>query len=516
MKHNSFGCGVLSIVSRSDYDDMPSGGGRRGGKGNKGLTLGVLICILVILIIIVVRLIVTPEEKLEVLPPNTIEKESPKNEVDVDASKMDDRDMVSADSSLYIVTQVDSVVSDEMEESSIEVKNEIIEDKEESITEEVQETPVVEESVEISNSDTFSFTEDTSDVEGPLPTVMEEVIPDDGSTPIEDLLSIEGKEVVSEDTAPTEMEDTIPEETTPPEDPLSIEMEETIPDEVIHSIEESFPMVAETPSEEMAVVEEVSVEEPMVEAPITQEKIDETPSSTVDEPYDPFVKEEVESIRRGLGDLLSKINFQLILEEEDTPSEDVEVVLPEEEVEEPLVEAKEEEEIDAPMESSEKVSEPLMETLEKIGPEVAEIMPDSTYESFDAENPILDSVDEAQEEPTALETEEIREMSKTAVIEEKSGEIIPGSDIRVEEDRVVLLSTPGKAVISPVSGIVVQSGRVDGLKTISIETDEGEIWRFSGFERVDVRMNQKIKKGSALGSIGQSTGSSISISLSSN
>ena len=487
MKHNSFGCGVLSIVSRSDYDDMPSGGGRRGGKGNKGLTLGVLICILVILIIIVVRLIVTPEEKLEVLPPNAIEKESPKNEVDVDASKMDDRAVVSDDSSLSIVTQLDSVVSEEMEES---------------ITEEVLETPVVEESVEISNSDTFSYTEDTSDVEGTLPTEMEEVVSEEIVSPIEEPISIEMEEVISEEeptmeeALPTKEEEVIPDDgSTPIEDSLSIEMEETIPDEVIHSIEESFPMVDETPSEEMAVVEEVSEVEPMVEAPITQEKIDETPSSIVDEPYDPFVKEEVESIRRGLGDLLSKINFQLILEEEVTPSEDVEVVLPEEEVVEPLVAAKEEEEI---------------------GPEVEEIMPDSTYESFDEENPILDSVDEAQEEPTALETEEIREVSKTAVIEEKSGEIIPGSDIRVEEDRVVLLSTPGKAVISPVSGIVVQSGRVDGLKTISIETDEGEIWRFSGFERVDVRMNQKIKKGSALGSIGQSTGSSISISLSSN
>ena len=496
MKHNSFGCGVLSIVSRSDYDDMPSGGGRRGGKGNKGLTLGVLICILVILIIIVVRLIVTPEEKLEVLPPNAIEKESPKNEVDVDASKMDDRAVVSDDSSLSIVTQLDSVVSEEMEES---------------ITEEVLETPVVEESVEISNSDTFSYTEDTSDVEGPLPTEMEEVVSEEIVSPIEEPISIEMEEVISEEepimeeALPTKEEEVVPDDgSTPIEDPLSIEMEETIPDEVIHSIEESFPMVAETPSEEMAVVEEVSEVEPLVEAPITQEKIDETPSSIVDEPYDPFVKEEVESIRRGLGDLLSKINFQLILEEEVTPSEDVEVVLPEEE------------EIDAPMESSEKVSEPLLETMEEIGPEVEEIMPDSTYESFDAEKQILDSVDEAQEEPTALETEEIREVSKTAVIEEKSGEIIPGSDIRVEEDRVVLLSTPGKAVISPVSGIVVQSGRVDGLKTISIETDEGEIWRFSGFERVDVRMNQKIKKGSALGSIGQSTGSSISISLSSN
>ena len=487
MKHNSFGCGVLSIVSRSDYDDMPSGGGRRGGKGNKGLTLGVLICILVILIIIVVRLIVTPEEKLEVLPPNAIEKESPKNEVDVDASKMDDRAVVSDDSSLSFVTQLDSVVSEEMEES---------------ITEEVLETPVVEESVEISNSDTFSYTEDTSDVEGPLPTEMEEVVSEEIVSPIEDPISIEMEEVISEEepimeeALPTKEEEVVPDDgSTPIEDPLSIEMEETIPDEVIHSIEESFPMVDETPSEEMAVVEEVSEVEPMVEAPITQEKIDETPSSIVDEPYDPFVKEEVESIRRGLGDLLSKINFQLILEEEDTPSEDVEVVLPEEEVVEPLVEAKEEEEI---------------------GPEVEEIMPDSTYESFDAEKQILDSIDDAQEEPTDLDTEKIREMSKTAVIEEKSGEIIPGSDIRVEEDRVVLLSTPGKAVISPVSGIVVQSGRVDGLKTISIETDEGEIWRFSGFERVDVRMNQKIKKGSALGSIGQSTGSSISISLSSN
>ena len=496
MKHNSFGCGVLSIVSRSDYDDMPSGGGRRGGKGNKGLTLGVLICILVILIIIVVRLIVTPEEKLEVLPPNAIEKESPKNEVDVDASKMDDRAVVSDDSSLSIVTQLDSVVSEEMEES---------------ITEEVLETPVVEESVEISNSDTFSYTEDTSDVEGPLPTEMEEVVSEEIVSPIEEPISIEMEEVISEEeptmeeALPTKEEEVIPDDgSTPIEDPLSIEMEETIPDEVIHSIEESFPMVDETPSEEMAVVEEVSEVEPMVEAPITQEKIDETPSSIVDEPYDPFVKEEVESIRRGLGDLLSKINFQLILEEEVTPSEDVEVVLPEEE------------EIDAPMESSEEVSGPLLETMEEIGPEVEEIMPDSTYESFDEEKQILDSVDEAQEEPTALETEEIREVSKTAVIEEKSGEIIPGSDIRVEEDRVVLLSTPGKAVISPVSGIVVQSGRVDGLKTISIETDDGEIWRFSGFERVDVRMNQKIKKGSALGSIGQSTGSSISISLSSN
>ena len=63
-------------MSRSDYDDMPSGGGGRIGKGNKGLTLGVLICILVVLIIVVVRLIFAPNEKLEVLPPTVVEKEN--------------------------------------------------------------------------------------------------------------------------------------------------------------------------------------------------------------------------------------------------------------------------------------------------------------------------------------------------------------------------------------------------------------------------------------------------------
>lgn len=69
MKHNSFESGVLSIVSRSDYDDMPSGNGRRNGKGSRNMAVGLLIAILVILIIIVVKLIVSPEEKIEALPP---------------------------------------------------------------------------------------------------------------------------------------------------------------------------------------------------------------------------------------------------------------------------------------------------------------------------------------------------------------------------------------------------------------------------------------------------------------
>ena len=56
-------------MSRSDYDDMPSGNGRRNGKGSRNMAVGLLIAILVILIIIVVKLIVSPEEKIEALPP---------------------------------------------------------------------------------------------------------------------------------------------------------------------------------------------------------------------------------------------------------------------------------------------------------------------------------------------------------------------------------------------------------------------------------------------------------------
>ena len=45
------------------------------------------------------------------------------------------------------------------------------------------------------------------------------------------------------------------------------------------------------------------------------------------------------------------------------------------------------------------------------------------------------------------------------------------------------------------------------------ETEDGEVWRFSGFERVNVKINQSIKEGEVLGSVGTSSGSSIDISL---
>ena len=67
--------------------------------------------------------------------------------------------------------------------------------------------------------------------------------------------------------------------------------------------------------------------------------------------------------------------------------------------------------------------------------------------------------------------------------------------------------------MSPIDGVVREAKKVEGKKTISIETEDGEVWRFSGFERVNVKINQSIKEGEVLGSVGTSSGSSIDISL---
>ena len=113
-------------MSRSDYDDMPSNGGGRRGKGNKSLTLGVLICILVILIIIVVRLIFKPEEKLEVLPPNAVVKE---NSVTNEVSEESATPTLDANAIDLTVESVDVVVEDPLsseidETSSLETDSE--------------------------------------------------------------------------------------------------------------------------------------------------------------------------------------------------------------------------------------------------------------------------------------------------------------------------------------------------------------------------------------------------------
>lgn len=246
-------------------------------------------------------------------------------------------------------------------------------------------------------------------------------------------------------------------------------------------------------------------EEPVID---TVEEANEEPvetieiEETIDEPieeeplsYDPFMEEDVETLRKGLGDLLSKINFSLVLAEE-----------------EPVIEEEKKEELTIDEPFSEIENESDVVDIPVLSDEGEEVIIEESQVEGDEELSIDDSDVELITEGEAG-IEESEEVSKTFVIEEKSSDIIPGSIVIVDGERITLLSTPGKAVMSPIDGVVREAKKVEGKKTISIETEEGEVWRFSGFERVNVKINQSIKEGEVLGSVGTSSGSSIDISL---
>ena len=307
-------------MSRSDYDDMPSNGGGRRGKGNKSLTLGVLICILVILIIIVVRLIFKPEEKLEVLPPNAVVKEnSVTNEVSEESATptLDDNAIDLTVESVDVVVE-DPLSSEIDETSSLETdsEEEIIHDEESQTIEGqdgfLEDTIEIEGVVEESSVETLDETNAEENVEVHTPLVDEEPMVDgsaEGSLEREIVEDFSEIDTQSEEIE-TENEDGIPETT-------EIVTEDYGSGEI--NDEESF-IVLDTPSEEK--VEDVT-EEPII-VPVVEDTIDE-PIEEVEEeslPYDPFMEEDVETLRKGLGDLLSRIDFSLILAEDEQTVEE--------------------------------------------------------------------------------------------------------------------------------------------------------------------------------------------------
>ena len=535
-------------MSRSDYDDMPSNGGGRRGKGNKGLTLGVLICILVVLIIIVVRLIFKPEEKLEVLPPNTIVKESTADNV-------------------VAVPNLDNDIPQDSSSSETTIEENVSSETEETIYSEDLET-VGEVDIAIDNDS--PSTESTGEVSGEPTQIIEnasgEYIPEEienveENSQLEMMIEVEEETVVKpvEDAEITEVDDpineenrienTIESESVSP-DSVETETEEIVleePNTVIQADNEEIEgeeiESEEIESEEIEseVIENEEIESEVVE---TTEEVKEIEEKEEEKPlpYDPFMSEDVETLRNSLGELLSRINFNLILSqneepvEEESRSEEV-VSLTEVETESQdilpsmpsLINETEEVDIDnAPAEiitedsmSIEEtdelsVNEPLTESVDEEKPileneevPIVEIITDEAEPSVNYDEIIT----EDDSSSIILPQEESKEVSKTQRIEEKSSEIIPGSFVVVDGESVTLLSTPGNAVKSPIPGVVVEAKRIEGKKSITIETEEGEVWRFSGFERVNVKLNQNIKEGDILGSVGTSTGSEVNITL---
>ena len=440
MKHNSFESGVLSIVSRSDYDDMPSGNGRRNGKGSRNMAVGLLIAILVILIIIVVKLIVSPEEKIEALPPvssqsiveetvsespvlATMEEEENTSPDSIEDFETDGGVAHSEESTLNLVDEErvgDSFPSDSMEGETEEVSVDL---SLESTPLESQENP----GEALTEETTVGALEETPNIE--LSTIVEE-------TPIEE---------------------------------ISIEEEEMEP---------------EVPEEGNMVIEE---------APIVEEEIKETLlEETVTVP--PLKESEAEILRQGLETILSNLSFAFRSLEEEIVEPEMEESPREEEVvveeEAPIVEI-------APLE------EVFQEELRVVDTPISE---DPTEVSTSEES-TLEKEEEIPEAESVIEEEPQPEFFLEPSL------ILDYISVSGEDGKILLSAKPGSAVRSNVEGKVIASNWVDGKKTIFIETEEGEKWIFSGFERVDIKRGDNVKVGTVLGSVGAINSSMIEISL---
>ena len=440
MKHNSFESGVLSIVSRSDYDDMPSGNGRRNGKGSRNMAVGLLIAILVILIIIVVKLIVSPEEKIEALPPVS--------------SQSIVEETVSESPVLAAMEEEENTSPDSIEEFETDGG---VAHSEESTLNLVDEERV---------GDSFpsdSMEGETEEV--PVDLSLE-------STPLE---SQENPgEALTEETTVGALEET-------PNIELSTIVEETPIEEI--SIEEE-EMEPEVPEEGNMVIEE---------APIVEEEIKETLlEETVTVP--PLEESEAEILRQGLETILSNLSFAFRSLEEEIVEPEMEESPREEEVvveeEAPIVEI-------APLE------EVFQEELRVVDTPISE---DPTEVSTSEES-TLEKEEEIPEAESVIEEEPQPEFFLEPSL------ILDYISVSGEDGKILLSAKPGSAVRSNVEGKVIASNWVDGKKTISIETEEGEKWIFSGFERVDIKRGDNVKVGTVLGSVGAINSSMIEISL---
>ena len=440
MKHNSFESGVLSIVSRSDYDDMPSGNGRRNGKGSRNMAVGLLIAILVILIIIVVKLIVSPEEKIEALPPVS--------------SQSIVEETVSESPVLAAMEEEENTSPDSIEDFETDGG---VAHSEESTLNLVDEEGVGD-----------SFPSDSMEVE------TEEVSVDLSleSTPLE---SQENPgEALTEETTVGALEET-------PNIELSPKVEETPIEEI--SIEEE-EMEPEVPEEGNMVIEEAPIVEEERKEPLLEEKV------TVP----PLEESEAEILRQGLETILSNLSFAFRSLEE-------EIVEPE------MEESPREEEVVVEEEAPIVEIAPLEEVFQEELPVVDTTISEEPVEVSTSEESTLEKEEEIPEAESVIEEEPQPEFFLEPSL------ILDYTSVSGEDGKILLSAKPGSAVRSNVEGKVIASNWVDGKKTISIETEEGEKWIFSGFERVDIKRGDNVKVGTVLGSVGAINSSMIEISL---
>ncbi len=83
--------------------------------------------------------------------------------------------------------------------------------------------------------------------------------------------------------------------------------------------------------------------------------------------------------------------------------------------------------------------------------------------------------------------------------------IVPSSSSVFDGEKVVITSSSGSPVKSIIDGTVTKLGRENGQKYVVVTDSDGNSYIYSGFERVIVKKNSRIKEGSILGSTGSSS-----------
>ena len=83
--------------------------------------------------------------------------------------------------------------------------------------------------------------------------------------------------------------------------------------------------------------------------------------------------------------------------------------------------------------------------------------------------------------------------------------IVPSSSSVFDGEKVFIKSSSGSPVKSIIDGTVTKLGRENGQKYVVVTDSDGNSYIYSGFERVIVKKNSRIKEGSILGSTGSSS-----------
>ncbi len=107
------------------------------------------------------------------------------------------------------------------------------------------------------------------------------------------------------------------------------------------------------------------------------------------------------------------------------------------------------------------------------------------------------------EERSVVVEEENKAQSPLESID--SSLIVPSSSSVFDGEKVFITSSSGSPVKSIIDGTVTKLGRENGQKYVVVTDSDGNSYIYSGFERVIVKKNSRIKEGSILGSTGSSS-----------